>query len=412
VRKLFDRLADRLRSFLEQRDDLVLVVRCPGLESAYILKILQSIDDGSASDVFWVFAENFSEPGEYTDRVVKAFQQKHDAVCELMRKEGRAPWPGVPASVLDARQPPVQRLRELMIYARSLLPAPDGHLLVWVLFPLEIAPGPAYARLIGELLRHDYPFPWCHHMRIILRDDAADPALTRGLDQTPHLSWCAPDLSQQAMEKSLEEEAADEDLPLPQRLQSLLVLAGLDYAHRRYAAALDKYQLLLRFHTATENHVLSGLVLNGIGEVYERQGDQLKAQSYYESALTPADKAKAYPLLLNITLNLANLKLAQKKWKEAETYYDAAEKFAAAQLIPQVKIQSLENRGFCQYQQGNIKGALECWTAGATLARSVDEKALLTSILQRLRDHYDKVGDRRQRKEIESELANGLKEAS
>src|SRR5262249_60035762 len=100
-----------------------------------------------------MFADNFTDPLEYADTVVNVFQQKHRAVCELMKQEGPIAWPDAPPSVFDASQDPVQRLRELMVYARSLLPAREGHRLVWSFFPLGIVSPPAYPRPTGQLVR-------------------------------------------------------------------------------------------------------------------------------------------------------------------------------------------------------------------------------------------------------------------
>ena len=42
----------------------------------------------------------------------------------------------MPAPIKDARRPPLDRMKDLMVFARSLLPAGGGGLLGWALLPL------------------------------------------------------------------------------------------------------------------------------------------------------------------------------------------------------------------------------------------------------------------------------------
>src|SRR5205085_8885684 len=102
--------------------------------------------------------------------------------------------------------------------------------------------------------------------RILLRDDPADPVLFKALATSPRIAWYEPDLSPPALTKALEQEVDDESLPLDDRLQSLLLTAGADYSHKRYAQALEKYRLLFDYHAAEGNHALTAVALNGTGE--------------------------------------------------------------------------------------------------------------------------------------------------
>jgi tetratricopeptide (TPR) repeat protein len=186
----------------------------------------------------------------------------------------------------------------------------------------------------------------------------------------------------------------------------VLVLAGLDFAHRRYAESMAKYRLAYRYYSGVGDNVLAALALNGIGEVHARTGDPDAARRHFESALTPALAAQSNPMLLNIALNLANLHLERGAWPEAAAYYDGAEKLAAAQLIPQVKIQALENRGCCLARMGDPDGALACWTSAAELARGIEEKGLLRPVLHRIREHHrTTTRDRDRLRAAEDELA-------
>lgn len=406
MRKLFEDLRNRLDTFIQQRDNLFMVVTCNDFETAYVLKTLQGLDEMNNSDIFWMFADEFNDQRSYVSTIVNHFQEKHGKVCEGLRKEGKEPWPSVSSSILDESQTSLQRLKELMIFARSLLPAPDGHLVIWAFFPYQIKDLQGYAQLVEGLIQHQFPLPWCHHMRIFLRDEKASPVLFERFQKVPRFSWYTPDFSVEAMEKSLKEEVMDKDVPLPQRLQSLLSVAGLDLSNRRYPEALKKFQILLPYYQGSGNHAMSALVLNWIGEVHDKTENPPEAQKYYESALTPAIESKSEPVLMNIVLNLANLKSKQEVWDEAEIYYESAEKIATALRVPQAKIMCLENKGVCRYKQKNVEGALESWNNGITLARAMEEKYLLKGILQRLRDHYDQAGRSKEKEDVEKELSS------
>jgi tetratricopeptide (TPR) repeat protein len=407
MRKVFERVTERLRAFLAQRDDLALVVRCTAADGMAILQLLQTLEEESTSEMFWMFPEAFTTPAAYTSAVVAAFASKHGLVRLLQEKEGTSPWPTLPASVQDENLPPEQRLRELMVFARSLLPVPEGALLVWVMFPGEVGDRPAYARLMREVLRHEFPFPWCHHMRVLLRDDPADPVLHRNLREAPRIAWYEPDLSPRAMEKAMDEEVENESLPLGDRLQALLLTAGLDYSHQRYALALEKYQLIFQYHAHAGNNLLTAVALNGMGETHRATGNKAEASACFEAAMVPATDgpSPSVPLMMNVALNLGSLRMEEKRWAEAEGYYDSVQKLATVQRETEVKIQALEQLGLAQYQQGKVPAALETWNAGATLADKLEQPALRKSILERLRDHYARSRDQVKQREVEQQLA-------
>src|SRR5262245_10727883 len=171
MRKLIEGAAGRFRAFLAQRDDLALVVRSPGAESVALLQILETLEEEATWALFWKFPESFGDAEGYVSALAASFAARHELVRLLQAQAGVEVWPVLPAAVRDEGLPPAGRLRGLMAFARSLLPRPEGGVLVWVMFPGEVADRPAYARLMREVLRHEFPFPWCHHMRVLLRDD-------------------------------------------------------------------------------------------------------------------------------------------------------------------------------------------------------------------------------------------------
>jgi hypothetical protein len=403
--KLFERMTERLKAFIAQRDDLALIIRSPEAESAVMLKSLQELQDSSSSEMFWIFAEEFSGPRGYVRRVVDTFAATHEAVRLSQEKDGGPAWPKLPQGLRDETVVPVKRMRELMVFARSLLPRP-GLVMVWVLFPLKISDGPAYVPFVQEVLKHEFPFPWCHHIRILVRDGAR-PALAERLGKPGRVAWYEPDLSLKAIEKALEEDLADDSLPLDQQMNSLLITAGMDYSQKRHERALAKYQLLLRFYQGTRNTTMSALVLNAIGEVILAKGKAAEANECFLAAVVPATEGNPppIPVLTNVIWNLAGLRVKDKNWPEAEGFWNELQKLATIQRNPALKVLALEQLGVAQYEQKKVPAALETWWAGATVAAKLNLPEQREAILKRLRQHYGKTGENNKIKELESQLA-------
>ena len=100
----------------------------------------------------------------------------------------------------------------------------------------------------------------------------------------------------------------------------------------------------------------------------------------------PASRAPGppIPVMLNVVLNLANLRMAQERWAEAEVYYDSAHQLATAQRDAGTKLRSIENLGHCQYMQGKMTEAVATWRAGAALAGELELPEQRESMLKRL----------------------------
>lgn len=404
MKKLFDAVTERIRGFVAQRDAVALAVRSPSHESAYILKIIQGEDETDTANLYWSFAEPFQGARAYVDLIVDGFRQKLEAVQKLQEQDGAQPWPGLPPEAADPKGVPFQRLRALMVFSRTLLPKLEGHAVVWTFFPMDIQAPLEYTALFENLLKHEMPYPWCHHLRILVRDEPVIHLLKGLPAKVGRVQEYHPDLSVAAMEKSMEEEAADEKAPLPERLQNTLILANMDYSHRRYPDALKKYNVLLKYYATVGNRTFTAMVLNGMGETYNRMENPKEAKAHFEAALTPAIEGDAKPVLLNITLNLGNLMAKHKVWAEAEIYYDSAATLAKAMLIPQTCIQSLDNKGLCQYQQQRPKEALESWDAALVLAKGMGEKDLQKEVLKHKQMLFKETGHQEREKAVAREL--------
>jgi tetratricopeptide (TPR) repeat protein len=407
MRSMLKAVGDRLQAFLEQRDDVALVLGSSAADSLPVLKILEGLEEESTSDLFWTVTDEFHEPAAYASAVVRGFATRHEVVRLAMERRGMRPWPPIPPAVLAEDSAPGYRLRALAAFSRELLPVPNGGNNVWVFYPLEIADHAAYAQLVAQLLYHDFPFPWCHHLRFIVRADPGDAALPTVLGQWPRIQWYQPDLGMDAVSRGLEAEVADESLPLGERMTFVPIMAGMDYAMGRLPEALQKYELLLRFHAAEGNRPMAAFALNGMGEVYEKLGDLDRANASYEAALIPASDgdAPAIPIWLNTVVNLGNLCVRQARWADGEAYFDVAQQLATVARDATSRISALDNRGLCQHQQWKLAEAARSWSDGAALAATLQDVRMCRLLLVRLQQLYEQFGEHASALEIRQQLA-------
>jgi tetratricopeptide (TPR) repeat protein len=408
MRRVLERVNDRLRAFVTQRDFLALVVSIRDSDSPVLVKIVEGLDDASASEMFWSFTAAFDDAWSYSAAVLNAFREKYEPVRMVLEKEnGPLRWPEFPADRFYDGQPPDERLRELMVFSRELLPAPAGTLAVWALLPLAIGDPDDYAQLMARVLDYRLPNPWCSRLRVIVRDGIGATPLSERLADAGGIDWYVPDLSVETLQAAIEDDTADETLAVPERFQAVLMSAGVDYAHGRHEQALQKYELAFRYYEATDNPPFAAIAMNGMGEIHQALGDEDSAGVLFESALGPATAGEpiVFPVLLNVLLNLANLRLAQQQWEEAEAYYDNADKVATIARNPPAKIQSLECLGYAMYQQERFQDACDTWELGASIAGELHEPELQRSILERLAFHYRSVDDTQRLAEIEASLA-------
>jgi tetratricopeptide (TPR) repeat protein len=403
VQRLFDELTDRLSAFVAQRDDLALLLACRDEEGVIVDKALEALDDRSPSDIYWRATARFDDADSWVDGVLATTRSTIDAVRHAQRAAGDPSWPAEPDG-LDLG-PPAARLRALIAFTRDCLPEPDGMTAVWCLLPLEVADPVAWSQLMTAVLAHEFPRPWCHHLRFLVRDTPAPPTLAALHDQ-PRIVRHAIEFSMATAAAEMEREIDDESLPLERRLQTLFVQANLDHANNRASDAIAKYDLLLRHYTNTGNATMAALTLNALGEVYQRAGDSIRAQEMFALAWQPAAAASPppIPILLNISLNLGNLHFARGEWAEAEGCLDAAQQLATAQRAPRTKMEVLERLGHARYQQGNVDGALACWSAGATVSRELALPDIEAAHTTTLRSYYSAVGDVTRVRELDARL--------
>jgi tetratricopeptide (TPR) repeat protein len=411
MQRLFQNIDGRLRQFIRQRDALLLVVICRDEETAFLLKTAQVIDE-SSTDVFWMFAEDFVEPQAYVDALAASFRTRVEMLNKKLAEAGHPPWPALPPRLADVRVTPSARMQVLLMYARKRIPNLEKGRLVAVLSPFKVENPLRWRNFLRELTEYDATAPWCHHMRIIARErtGVALPELAGELRERTDLANFRStevypiDLGADALAAAVQEDIADPKLPMADRAQALMTAAMLDYAHQRYGPAMEKYRLLREFYAYLGLEPMLALVLNGMGEVLARTGSRAQAIEHFEMAMTPAVNSASHAVLLNVSLNLANLYLAAEEWAKAAEHYAAAESLATAMLNAHVKLACLENIGVCRAQLRDWGGAQQAWRVGATLANALQETEARKRLLTRLRELYGKANMRDHVRSVEEEL--------
>jgi tetratricopeptide (TPR) repeat protein len=386
MRVLFDRLLGDLARFVDQREDLILLVRCGSNDTASLLAALRNVEQSRGTDIFLLFEQNFSGAERFITESVERLDEQLRVANEALAAEKRPGLAPLPQALRDRARAPIDRLRDAAAFARSLLPRDGGHRLVWGMCPAEIQDRAGYRSLIGGLVPNAGVSPWMTGVRLIFRDEVSEPA--DALSKAPRVRRLDLDLGPAAIEKSLKEEAEDPNRPEAERMQALLSVALLDYAHERYRDATSKYMRLLGYYQRVKDVGMQAFVVNAVGDVYRRTGNAPKAQEWYERALTPAADANQPVILATIIKNLADLAFEQKAWTSAEQYYAQLDRLSGALLDPEGKVRAMERRGQSLEKLGSLGKAAETWEDAAKLSRSIGLPALLKEVLEHMERAY------------------------
>jgi hypothetical protein len=213
----------------------------------------------------------------------------------------------------------------------------------------------------------------------------------------PRVARTAVDLSPDAIHVALQAQAGDETLPLAERVNSCLLLAGIDYSHGRYDRAIQQYDVVHRYAAASQNPTLAAIALNGMADVMHTQGRTQDAALLMQTALAPAALAPTppVPVLQDLYQKLGTHHLAQRQFPEAEVFLQGAADFAYVMHDPIQRLRALRTLGEAQYWQGNVVGALKTWFSGAVIAGKLEMTADHETFVGYLRGHYQQTNDER-----------------
>src|SRR5262245_5262173 len=97
MRRKLQELRQAFDGFVEQRESLLLIVGCNDLETVYVLKLLEGMDDTSPSDLYLSFAEPFTDAPTYVSAILKALRDQMEVAKAALAAREAAPLSPLPA---------------------------------------------------------------------------------------------------------------------------------------------------------------------------------------------------------------------------------------------------------------------------------------------------------------------------
>jgi tetratricopeptide (TPR) repeat protein len=404
MRTLIDRIQASIAHFVEQRDDLVMIMACSDNDAPLVLKIVQDVEKASGSDVFLLFADDFVATGPYVAVAIERLRQQHKLVNEWLTAQGRDLFPPLPEPLDSAQFSPIQRLGQAMMYARSLLPHDGDHRLIWAMLPPTIHDRQAYLDLVSAFAAWRGVRPGMQGLRIIFRDETDTAGFMPALARAPRVRITSVDMGPAAIQSALQEEANDATLPQERRMAALLQQALLDSAHGRTQQALAQFRVLLGYYQHTQTAALQALVLNAIGDIFHRTNDCTNACYWYECAVPLAVKSESPVLLHTAVSNLADIAFKCAAYGLAEQLYDAADQLAGKMLYAEGMVHARERCGLSREYQHAYERAVQSWEAAANVSRTTGLLPQLKANLQHLARSYQRLGMVDKRAAVEAEL--------
>ena len=407
MRRNVERFKETLHGFIDQSDDLLLVLDAVDLDMALVHKVLESVDQEQPADIVLRFAETATGPEQYVTAVLDNLRTQMTAVNMLREQESLPPWAPLPAECDDLAAAPAERLKAAMQHVRSLFPEDEDHRIVWCLLPVELPDPAAYLGVVGGLVPRDGIQPWMQSQRIIVRDRRDDRVLIPHLNEQDidNTLLLPVDFSTDAMVDGLVEEVGDPDTPEPQRMQNLLLLANIDYSHKRFGDAVDKYRVLYNYHGKQEQPVMQAMCIGGVGDVLMSNGDDVGAKEKYQQglALSAPAKVRGLPITMMLCAHTGDVCMRLEEYDQAEGYYDNASQVAGGLLNLEFKCDMMEKVGMAQRAQQRVGDAVATWKLTIDRCKDADYFLRWGSTLDNLIDAYDEAGMTAERRQAQRE---------
>jgi tetratricopeptide (TPR) repeat protein len=405
MRKPFDQLTHTLRSFREQRDNLLLLVPCADSDVAFLLKALRELDRQAASDLYLLFADDFLSPDEYVSCLANRLQEELTLTNEATGPSDEK-LPPLPPRILDQRSPVPDRLKAGMQYARSVVDPRKGQRFIWGMGPMHIKDPTGYLELLAQLPPDPNILSWMRGARIVARVPADFSLGLSPLAKAKRVTVEPFVIPPDAHEEGLFADAADPKKPIGERMQAEVQLAYLDYAHGRFDLATERFRKALAFFQWAGIPAMEGLIISGLGDIARRQGDWKNAQHWYSCAVVPAAEAGSPILLATIVQSLAVVAYEEERWADAEERYDELVTIKRGMFDEVGLAEALEWRGKSQEQQQAFDRAVLSWAEAALVCKDFELRDRLAPILENLRQGYERLGMREELETFDAEWSD------
>ena len=408
MQHIIQEIVDIMQDFVCDEEKRIMLIEDRIEEAPVLLKGFSIVEeDEQSSDVFLSFGDEFQDPRRFAELVIERQQEQIEQLNVELEKINKSPLPNVPSELLERDKPSQIRLFRLFRHIRETVEAERR--VVWVFHPLkDTTREEQYADLFGFLIEKIIKGE-AGDTKLIVRDTPANLLKEKfGCDneekENEQIFCYKPKLDFQSVMEKVEAQAKNKDAPVEERMQSLMLTAGVDVAEKRFDRALEKNERVLSYYEKTKQKQHQSVVQNNIGDIYYLQEKYPEAQQKYEKAVTIAVEEKSQPLVLYQSINLGNALFMQQKYDEAYIYYDSAEKLADVNKVLIKQVQALESMGDTKRAQGEIEEAIEIYEKAAQICRDNKYTLGLTSVLERLCAVYEETGDDKKHRECNEEL--------
>lgn len=364
-----DDLADlsaALTEFIVQPDSPTLLLMMSDADTLYPVKDLASRDRQDPYTIYLVFPHPCPDAGTYVDSMTEQLRVMLDA---LATHESDSNPPTLPELATDPRQAPADRLVATIEAVGDL--TPDNATVVWALLPESIGDLASYRELTRPLVLFGPGVPGSDGHRFIVRErlDAGMWAQQLHKAGVEDASVYRFEVTPAYVADFLVATASNTSRSDDERLAAVAQLAGLDVAHRRLPRALEKYDALERYYSATGQADLRALMLGGSGDALMLADEPEQALAHYRQGLVLSTKARAHTTTLTLLLCAGRACSALEDWAEAEGYFGLSIEVAAKLLNFVALADSYENRGLARAEQGNQESAAEDFVLAKTIAQ-------------------------------------------
>lgn len=410
MQHIVQEIVDTLQNFIADEQLSLMLIEAKEEEAALILKTFAMVEEDEQSpDIFLTFADDFQDTRRYVELIIERQREQIELVNAELEKEGKPLIEFLPVELSERNKPSQERLIELFQHTRKVV-EPERQI-IWTFYPLaDIEKEDFYFNLFDGIIRKTISGE-IEGTKIILRDTPTNTFRERfGFSEedstrdNPKVFCYKPEVDFQTVLKKIEKQAKNKDLPPEERVQSVMLMAGVDVAEKRFDDALVKNGQVLKHYQKTKQKQNESVVHNNIGDIYYLQGDYVKAQENYEKAITIAVEEKSQPLVLYQGMNVGNSLFMQKRYDEAFPYYESSEKLAEVNKILIQQVQALERMGDTKRAQEKPDEAIEIYNKAADLCRENKYKYGLQGILQRLCEVYAEKRDQEKHDECKKEL--------
>lgn len=388
MQHIIQEIVDTLQGFIDHEERSVMLIEAKTEEAPLLLKTFGMVEEAETSpDVFLSFGDEFQDTRRYVELIIERQREQIELVNLELEKLNQPLLAELPAELLERNKPSQLRLLELFAHTRQTVDA--DRQIIWIFYPLvDVEKEDFFLNLFFDITQKIINGELAN-TKIILRDTPSNilrQTLITDEEEHPKIFLYRPELDFKSVLGKMEAQAKNKNLPPEERVQSVMLMAGVDVAEKRYEQALSKNSQVLKHYQTTKQKQNESVVHNNIGDIYYLQGDFPEAQKNYEKAINIAVEEKSQPLVLYQSINLGNSLFMQKNYDEAFIYYDSAEKLAEANKILVQRVQAKERMGDTKRAKEELDEAVEIYEKTAEICRENKYKLGLQGILIKLCD--------------------------